>query len=105
MTATATIETARCDNVLLVPNTAFRFRPQTAAAASSVSFMMPPPRTRVKQVKERIQQAERERTVYVLKDGAAQAVSAPLAIGACLYGATACDTERGLDSAHRSVRR
>ena len=75
MTATATIETARCDNVLLVPNTAFRFRPQTAAAASSVSFMMPPPRTRVKQVKERIQQAERERTVYVLKDGAAQAVT------------------------------
>lgn len=75
MTATATIETARRDNVLLVPNTAFRFRPQTAAAASSVSFMMPPPRTRVKQVKERIQQAERERTVYVLKDGAAQAVT------------------------------
>lgn len=75
MTATATIETARRDNVLLVPNTAFRFRPKTAVAASSVSFMMPPPRTRVKQVKERIQQAERERTVYVLKDGAAQAVT------------------------------
>ena len=75
MTATATIETARRDNVLLVPNTAFRFRPKTAVAASSVSFMMPPPRTRIKQVKERIQQAERERTVYVLKDGAAQAVT------------------------------
>ena len=72
MTATATIETAKRDNVLLVPNTAFRFRPKSERAASTMSFMMPP-RTGSKQAKDvSYAQTEKEQTIYVLRNGVAQ---------------------------------
>ena len=73
MTATATIETAKREKVLLVPNTAFRFTPKVTKAASSMSFMMPPPRENNKQAKTVAHaQTEREQTIYVLRNGQAQ---------------------------------
>lgn len=73
MTATATIETAQREKVLLVPNTAFRFTPKVTKAASSMSFMMPPPRENNKQAKTVAHaQTEREQTIYVLRNGQAQ---------------------------------
>ena len=73
MTATATIETAKREKVLLVPNTAFRFTPKVTKASSSVSFMMPPPRENNKQAKTVAHaQTEREQTIYVLRNGQAQ---------------------------------
>ncbi len=77
MTATATIETAKREKALLVPNTAFRFTPKQAkAASSSVSFMMPPPRENNKQAKTVVHaQTEKEQTIYVLRNGQAQALT------------------------------
>lgn len=73
MTATATIETAQREKVLLVPNTAFRFTPKVTKASSSMSFMMPPPRENNKQAKTVAHaQTEREQTIYVLRNGQAQ---------------------------------
>ena len=73
MTATATIETAQREKVLLVPNTAFRFTPKVTKALSSMSFMMPPPRENNKQAKTVAHaQTEREQTIYVLRNGQAQ---------------------------------
>lgn len=73
MTATATIETAQREKVLLVPNTAFRFTPKVTKASPSMSFMMPPPRENNKQAKTVAHaQTEREQTIYVLRNGQAQ---------------------------------
>lgn len=73
MTATATIETAKREKVLLVPNTVFRFTPKVTKALSSMSFMMPPPRENNKQAKTVAHaQTEREQTIYVLRNGQAQ---------------------------------
>ncbi len=70
MTATATIETARRENVMVVPNTALRFQPETkdAKETSSVSLMMAPPRRQAKKnVKEKASAVTgQQRTVYVL---------------------------------------
>lgn len=69
MTATATIETARKNNVLLVPNTALRFRPETKTRSdSATSLVMPGPRhTGQKTVKETTRAVSgQSRTVYVL---------------------------------------
>ena len=77
MTATVTIETARRDKVLLVPNTALRFKPSIQAEGSAMSsFHMgptPPPRTNKKSMDVSLNQTQREQTVYVVgPDGHAQ---------------------------------
>lgn len=69
MTATATIETARKTNVLLVPNTALRFRPEVKTQTeSTASLMMPGPRHEAqKTVKESTRAVTgQNRTIYVL---------------------------------------
>lgn len=77
MTATATIETARRDKVLLVPNTALRFKPSIQAEGSVMSsfHMGPPapPRANKKSMDVSLNQTQREQTVYVVgPDGHAQ---------------------------------
>ncbi len=78
MTATATIETASRKNVLLVPNTALRFKPRLQAAKSGFSIPMGPPhrgqsKGPAKEVS--LNQTEREQTVYVIgENGLAQPV-------------------------------
>lgn len=77
MTATATIQTAERNEVLLVPNTALRFRPRTAAAAQSgISSMMGPPHRMSGAKKSQevtLNQTQRTQTVYVVgADGRAQ---------------------------------
>lgn len=69
MTATAIIETARKNDVLLVPNTALRFRPEVKTQSDSATrLMMPGPRhTGQKTVKETTRAVSgKSRTVYVL---------------------------------------
>ncbi len=79
MTATATIETAKREKALLVPNTAFRFTPKAArssSSSSSVSFMMPPKHDNNKQAKSVSQaQTEKEQTIYVLRNNQVQALT------------------------------
>lgn len=77
MTATATIETARKDDILLVPNTALRFAPKVQAASSGPAIN-PMMMRRLhagssKTAKEVGQgQVQRRQTLYVLRDGKAQ---------------------------------
>ncbi len=69
MTATATIETAKRENVMLVPNTALRFKPEVATEEkSSVSLMMGPPRhEQQKTVKETARAVTgQQKTIYIL---------------------------------------
>ena len=69
MTATAIIETARKNDVLLVPNTALRFRPEVKTQSDSATrLMMPGPRhAGQKTVKETTRAVSgQSRTVYVL---------------------------------------
>lgn len=69
MTATAIIETARKNDVLLVPNTALRFRPEVKTQSDSATrLMMPGPRhVGQKTVKETTRAVSgKSRTVYVL---------------------------------------
>ena len=69
MTATAIIETARKNDVLLVPNTALRFRPEVKTQSDSATrLMMPGPRhAGQKTVKEKTRAVSgQSRTVYVL---------------------------------------
>lgn len=69
MTATAIIETARKNDVLLVPNTALRFRPEVKTQSDSATrLMMPGPRhAGQKTVKETTRAVSgQRRTVYVL---------------------------------------
>ncbi len=69
MTATAIIETARKNDVLLVPNTALRFRPKVKTQSDSATrLMMPGPRhAGQKTVKETTRAVSgQSRTVYVL---------------------------------------
>lgn len=69
MTATAIIETARKNDVLLVPNTALRFRPEVKTQSDSATrLMMPGPRhAGQKTVKETTRAVSgKSRTVYVL---------------------------------------
>ena len=69
MTATAIIETARKNDVLLVPNTALRFRPEVKTQSDSATrLMMPGPRRAgQKTVKETTRAVSgKSRTVYVL---------------------------------------
>lgn len=83
MTASATISTAQRQDVLLVPNSALRFVPREAAQKESSSarsaFMPGPPRHSGSQKSAREDssqgQAERVRTVYVLKNGVPQPVT------------------------------
>lgn len=51
MTASATISTADKQDVLLVPNSAFRFRPKAASESDKpkMNAMMPPPHRRRQQ--------------------------------------------------------
>lgn len=77
MTATATIQTAHRADALLVPNTALRFKPQSAAAGrNSITAMMGPPHRSNgnKSAKDvTLNQTERAQTVYVVgPDGKAQ---------------------------------
>lgn len=80
MTATATIETARKDDVLLIPNTALRFAPKVQSKSSSGAALNPmmmrrPHAGASKTAKEVTQsQAQRRQTVYVLRDGQAKKV-------------------------------
>lgn len=73
MTASATISTADKQDVLLVPNSAFRFRPKAASESDKpkMNAMMPgPPHGAAsKKVKEIAQHGQTSRTVYVLRDG------------------------------------
>lgn len=70
MTATATINTARADNAILVPSTALRFKPPVVSGQETkgMGMMMPPHRqTGTKKAKEvGLAQYERTQTVYVL---------------------------------------
>ena len=72
MTATATINTAKSENALLVPSTALRFKPvvNNSSRKSSVGIMMPPHRTRgTKTAKEvSLAQYQRTQTVYVVDE-------------------------------------
>lgn len=72
MTATATINTAKSENALLVPSTALRFKPvvNNSSQKSSVDIMMPPHRTRgTKTAKEvSLAQYQRTQTVYVVDE-------------------------------------
>ena len=74
MTASATISTADKQDVLLVPNSAFRFRPTEASKGgkSKMGAMMPGPSPHgavSKKVKEIAQHGQANRTIYVLRDG------------------------------------
>lgn len=74
MTASATISTADKQDVLLVPNSAFRFRPKATldSGKSKMGPMMPGPSphgSASKKVKELVQHGQASRTVYVLRDG------------------------------------
>ncbi len=71
MTATATIVTARKKDVMLVPNTALRFKPETASTSSesAISSMFGPPHRNQQQktAKETTRAVTgQQRTVYVL---------------------------------------
>lgn len=72
MTATATINTARSENALLVPSTALRFKPMAAAGAqkSSMGLMMPPHRSNASKTAKEVTLAQYERvqTVYVVDE-------------------------------------
>ncbi len=73
MTATATIETAKRENVMLVPNTALRFRPESEAQESagiSRMLMSGPPRSNSKKtVKETTRSLSgQQRVLYVLDE-------------------------------------
>lgn len=72
MTATATINTAKSENALLVPSTALRFKPvvNNSSQKSSVGIMMPLHRTRgTKTAKEvSLAQYQRTQTVYVVDE-------------------------------------
>lgn len=74
MTASATISTADKNDVLLVPNSAFRYQPKFAMKSSDAKMpgMMPgrsPHDGGTKKVKELAQHGELQKTLYVLKDG------------------------------------
>lgn len=72
MTASATIQTAHKDGVLLVPNSAFRFEPtEETKKTSSPKIMMGPPTrtTENKNAKDVTQHGEGHKTLYVLRDG------------------------------------
>lgn len=72
MTATATINTAKSENALLVPRTALRFKPvvNSGSQKSGVGIMMPPHRPRgTKTAKEvSLAQYQRNQTVYVVDE-------------------------------------
>lgn len=72
MTATATINTAKSENALLVPSTALRFKPvvNPDSQKSGVGIMMPPHRPRgTKTAKEvSLAQYQRNQTVYVVDE-------------------------------------
>ena len=72
MTATATINTAKSENALLVPSTALRFKPvvNSDSQTSGVGIMMPPHRPRgTKTAKEvSLAQYQRNQTVYVVDE-------------------------------------
>ena len=72
MTATATINTAKSENALLVPSTALRFKPvvNSGSQKSGVGIMMPPHRPRgTKTAKEvSLAQYQRNQTVYVVDE-------------------------------------
>lgn len=71
MTASATILTAQKDEVLLIPNSALRFKPRLTTEKSGTSMMMGPPHRMgsTKTVREEVSHGERERTIYVLRNG------------------------------------
>lgn len=73
MTASATISTADKNDVLLVPNSAFRYQPKltTQSRGATMPGMMPrrsPHAAGTKKVKELAQHGELQKTLYVLKD-------------------------------------
>ena len=75
MTASATISTARKNDVLLVPNSALRFKPRVQPEAES-SFRMGPPRSNAQKVaKDEGGHVQRQRTIYVLRNGKPEPVS------------------------------
>lgn len=70
MTASATISTATAKDALLVPNSAFRFKPRLTG--SNATLLMPPPPHggATKRAGDEVNHGERERTLYVLRNGA-----------------------------------
>ncbi len=71
MTATATIRTARSDDVLLVPSTALRFKPVVKGEQKqNTALMMPPHRASGNKTAKEVTLAQYERvqTVYVLDE-------------------------------------
>ncbi len=87
MTATADIRTQHLQNVLLVPNAAFRYSPPSAASAAAsgggslFSRMFRPPRMpRSSNGNKGADENPHERKVWVLRDGKAEAVN--ITIGA-----------------------
>ncbi len=74
MTATATIETAHKQDVLLVPNSAFRYSPSVEKTEKKETQIMmgPPHRTTAnKTAKELALHGEATKSLYVLRDGKA----------------------------------
>ncbi len=76
MTASATISTAHKDDVLLVPNAALRFRPRAQQQEEATSMMArrSPHGSAEKTVKDVGGHGQRQRTIYVLRDGEPQPV-------------------------------
>lgn len=103
MTASATISTAKRDDVLLVPNSALRFKPRELEAKTGPAGMRmgPPHDNGVKRVKEETVHGEHERTVYVLRDGASEPV--PVKVTAGLSDGTKTEIVSGELSAGEAV--
>lgn len=75
MTATATIQTSSKDDVLLVPNSAFRFNPSKGEKEIPAAAMMMGPPSHDKTSKEVTQHGQANKTLYVLRDGKPQRVN------------------------------
>ena len=85
MTATAVITVSKKENVLLVPNAAFRFAPSAAPGGSSnegapkggglVSMLLPrPPMQKIAQGEE-VDSKNREQRVWILREGQVSAIA------------------------------
>lgn len=75
MSATATIETASLKDVLMVPNSALRFTPSATHNTASMAMFGGPPRDTKKVKESAVGQSQRQRSLYVLRNGQAQKIT------------------------------
>lgn len=83
MTASVTISTAQKKDVLLVPNSALRFKPREVQTESGPAGMRmgPPHDAGVKRVKDEAVHGQLERTLYVLRAGSAEPAAVSVTTG------------------------